>query len=203
MSWRERTYASLVRALGADNLITLRFHALQWVTRIGTEISPAYVNHFERTREQALGLLDAAVSEIGSPNTEEAARLGNGIDADLWEFVRLDVAVGAWGKAVSQACLFLEDRVRRWAGRPTGENGERLMIAVFGETGIFRLGETEGEKQGWNLIAMGISKALRNAAGHRISDRQDHEQYAMGVIGACSLLVTQLKHEHGDDFRDG
>jgi hypothetical protein len=203
VSWRERTYACLVRALGAENLITLRFHALQFTTRIGTEMSPAYINHFERTREQALGLLDAAISETDSSFPGEIVKSGNGIDSGLWRFVEADVAEEQWGSAVSRACLYLEDNLRKWAARPLEEIGVPLMNSVLGKSGTFPLGATDAETEGWLLFAMGIMKALRNAAGHRISERPDHEQYATGVIGACSLLITQLKYEHGTEFTGG
>jgi uncharacterized protein (TIGR02391 family) len=122
------------------------------------------------------------------------------VDPELWAFVAPDIEREAWGKAVSQACIYFEDRIRKLAGGPAEEVGERLMTAVFGENGEYRLGVTDGEKQGWHRIAMGISMALRNAANHRIDDRPDHKRYAFGVISTCSLVLTQLKFEHGNRF---
>ena len=148
----------------------------------------------------ALGLIDAAIYEVEVLLTAEDAINEDSIDADLWNFVSPDVTTEAWGKAVTQACIYLEDRIRTWANRPPEEVGERLMTTVFGETGVFRLGATESEKSGWHRFAMGIAMALRNAAGHRLSDRPDHKRYAMGVVSACSLLITQLKYEHGTHF---
>jgi hypothetical protein len=51
--------------------------------------------------------------------------------------------------------------------------------------------------QGWQLFAQGIAQALRNVDAHRIQDRQDHKRYALGLVGACSLLLTQMRYEHG------
>ena len=45
--------------------------------------------------------------------------------------------------------------------------------------------------------------ALRNADTHRIQERDDHKRYAMGVVGTASLLLTQLRHQHGNSFRSG
>ena len=103
-------------------------------------------------------------------------------------------------QAITQACLFVEDSIRKWASRPPEEVGETLMTSVFGERGPFRLGKTEGERQGWHRLAMGIAMALRNPSGHRISEREDHRTYALGVIGTCSLLLTELKFEHANSF---
>jgi hypothetical protein len=63
-------------------------------------------------------------------------------------------------------------------------------------------GLAEGEKQGWQLFAQGIAQALRNAETQRIQDRPDHKRYALGVVGACSLLLTQMRYEHGNRFHD-
>ena len=79
---------------------------------------------------------------------------------------------------------------------------KKLMTAVYGENGDYRLGLTTGEKQGWHRLAMGISMALRNADAHRIQTRSDHKRYAMGVLGVSSLLLTQTRYEHGNRFKD-
>jgi hypothetical protein len=76
------------------------------------------------------------------------------------------------------------------------------MVRVFGPNGDFRLGHTDPEKEGWQLFAMGIFMACRNVDVHRPQKRPDLEQYAMGVLGANSLLLTQLRHEHGNRFQD-
>ena len=76
--------------------------------------------------------------------------------------------------------------------------GETLMSKAFGEEGVLRLGAVNSERQGWHRLAMGISMALRNVDAHRIQDRTDLKQYACGVLGACSLLVTQLRYEYGE-----
>jgi hypothetical protein len=102
----------------------------------------------------------------------------------------------------SGASIFTEDRIRRWAGRPANEVGEKLMTAVFGDHGDYRLGVTEAEKQGWHRFAMGASMALRNVDAHRLQSRTDHKLYAMGVLGASSLLLTQMRFDHGNHFHD-
>ena len=76
------------------------------------------------------------------------------------------------------------------------------MTAVFGPSGTFRLGDTEEERKGWHLLAMGLVKAVRNAVGYRLQNRPDHRRYALGAIGASSLLLTQLRFEYGDRLVD-
>ena len=55
---------------------------------------------------------------------------------------------------------------------------------------------------GWRFFAQGIAQALRNVDTHRIQERPDLKRYALGVVGACSLLLTQMRFEHGNRFRD-
>ena len=45
---------------------------------------------------------------------------------------------------------------------------------------------------------MGFAQALGNVDRHRIQSREDAQRYAIGVLGLGSLLLTQLRHEHGD-----
>lgn len=64
------------------------------------------------------------------------------------------------------------------------------------------MGQTDGEMQGWQLFAQGIAQALRNVDARSIQDQPDHKRYALGLVGACSLLLTQIRYEHGNHFRD-
>lgn len=124
-----------------------------------------------------------------------------GIDPALWEHVARYATAGDWGAVALHAERFTEDRVRHWAKLPMGVVGETLMTRAFGESGKFHLGVVDSERQGWHRLAMGISMALRNVDAHRIQDeRSDLKLYAIGVVGACSLLITQLRYQYGDQI---
>ena len=162
----------------------------------------AFINTFRATIPEVQGLLDAAIAEIELLTEQGLAADESGIDAELWEHVTPEIRSEAWGKAVREAVIFTEDRIRRWAGRPVSEVGKDLAVAVFGAKGDYRMGMADGEKQGWQFIAQGIAQALRNVDTHRIQERPDHKRYAFGVIGVCSLLLTQMRFEHGNRFHD-
>jgi hypothetical protein len=166
------------------------------------DASSAFRSTFRATIPEVQGILDAAVAEIELLAEEGPVADESGIDGELWEHVAPEIRSEAWGKAAREAVIFTEDRIRRWAGRPVTEVGKDLAIAIFGSNGEYRMGLADGEKQGWQLLAQGIAQALRNADTHRIQDRPDHKRYAMGVIGACSLLLTQMRFEHGNRFHD-
>jgi hypothetical protein len=55
----------------------------------------------------------------------------------------------------------------------------------------------KGEQQGWQQFATGFVQALSNVNRHRIQNRDDAKAYAIGVLGAGSLLLTQLRYQHG------
>jgi hypothetical protein len=202
-SWKPRTRSALTRALGEKHHITQRFINTRWTPSMYTiGDTSAFTMTFQATIPEVQGILDAAIAEIELLAEEGPAADESGIDAELWEHVAPEIRSEAWGKAAREAVIFTEDRIRRWAGRPVTEVGKDLAIAIFGSNGDYRMGLADGEKVGWQLLAQGIAQALRNADTHRIQNRPDHKRYAMGVIGACSLLLTQMRYEHTNRFHD-
>lgn len=197
VSWRSRSKSVLARALGSDHHITENFAKINWTLghpgddRIETEAA-----------QEAQGYLDAAAYEVEALASAGYAFDAAGVDSELWEHVAGHIAAGAWSTVASQTAIFTEDRVRRWAGQSADLVGERLMTAVLGDAGNYQLGVTSGEKQGWHRLGMGISMALRNVDAHRIQTRADLRLYALGVVGVSSLLLTQLRYEHGNRFQD-
>lgn len=193
----------MTRVLGEKHHITERFIKIQWTPSIFTiGDTQAFIDVFRATVPGAQGILDAAIAEIELLAGELPVADESGIDAELWEHIAPEVQAEAWGKVASQAVIFTEDRIRKWAGRPVGEVGKDLAIAIFGTAGQFQMGRTPGETQGWQLFAQGIAQAMRNVDAHRLQERPDHKRYALGLVGACSLLLTQMRHEHGNRFRD-
>lgn len=123
-------------------------------------------------------------------------RLGDLIDAELWEHVEALYEIGRWDTLAREACTFLEDFLRR-IGRPEDQqlSGTDLINAVLHDkNGSHPLTPTghAGEAEGWHLYARGLFMAVRNASGHRINMAAD-ERHAVGVLGAVSLLITQVR----------
>jgi uncharacterized protein (TIGR02391 family) len=118
-------------------------------------------------------------------------------DVELWTHIRQQFTVGSWDAVITEAAKFVEDRIRKWAGRPADEVGGNLMAAAFGATGALRLGRTASETEGWRLLAIGITLAVRNPSAHHLVKRTDHRTYAAGFLGACSLLLAQIRYEYG------
>jgi uncharacterized protein Ymh len=203
-SWFPRVRSVLARALGETHHITERFLGITWTPSSYNmyDPDPAFISAFQNARQRATGVINAAIAEIELLADEVPVADESGVDAELWEHIAPEIQAEAWGKVASQAVIFTEDRIRKWAGRPVGEIGKDLAVNIFGKSGQFQMGQTEGEMQGWQLFAQGIAQALRNVDAHRIQNRPDHKRYALGLLGACSLLLTQMRYEHGNRFRD-
>jgi Protein of unknown function (Hypoth_ymh) len=202
VSWELRVRSALARALGEQHHILKQFGDIYWSAPIGGGSLADDTRWFQRSADRAAGMLDAAIAEVGMLADKVPVADESGIDAELWEHVAPEIRSEDWGKVARGAVIFTEDRIRKWAGRPAEEVSKDLAVAIFGANGNYRMGITDGEKQGWQLFAQGIAQALRNADTHRIQNRPDYKRYALGVMGACSLLLTQMRHEHGNRFVD-
>jgi hypothetical protein len=200
VAWNQRTRSVLSRSLGETHAITQEFITVRWYPS-GFLVSDSHEIAYRGGLRKAQGLISASIQELEDFGGDADAVTDDGnIDPELWEHVRPVVEMKEWGKVARESSIFTEDRIRRWAGRPQSEVGETMMSAVFGDKGSHQLGEGDQEKKGWHFLAMGISKALRNADTHRIQKRD--QRYGMGVLGACSLLLTQMRHEYGGRLRD-
>jgi uncharacterized protein Ymh len=170
-SWQPRVRSVLTRALGESHHITERFVETRWTPWAYTAGDrTAFENAFRATIPIAQGILNAAIAELELLADEVPVADESGIDAELWEHIGPEIQTEAWGKVASQAVIFTEDRIRKWAGRPVGEVGKDLAVAIFGKSGQFQMGQTDSEMQGWQLFAQGMAQALRNVDAHRIQN---------------------------------
>jgi hypothetical protein len=196
--WRHKAIATLQRALGPEHALATSLINTQFVVTWNEDP----LLRFENGRRSAQAILEAAIYELEELAEPTDFVSDSAVDPELWEHVRHSVESEQWDQVASQACIFTEAKVRKWADRPDHEVGKDLMTAVFKpDGGVLPLGRTSGETQGWHLLAMGLAMAVRNADTHRIQERADHKRYAMGVVGTASLLLTQLRYEHGNRFR--
>lgn len=152
---------------------------------------------------EGCGYIDAAIFELRLLTNDDAPVDERSFDPDLWDHVKSIVGDEDWGKVASLVATFVEDRVRVWAGRPRDKNGEDLYgkglyAAVFAEAGEYRLGKHKGEWEGWRMLGMGFAQAIGNVDRHHVQNRAAARRYAIGVLGLGSLLLTQLRYEHGE-----
>jgi hypothetical protein len=115
-------------------------------------------------------------------------------DNELWEHIGGLVATGDWGKIPVSAATFTEHKIRQWSGSGENRVGKGLYGYAFADDGPLRLGAIKPEWEGWRSLA--IAQAVSNVDRHRIQERTDLRQYAIGVLGTASLLLVQVRKEH-------
>jgi hypothetical protein len=206
-SWKGRVQSVLTRALGADHHLTKAFIDVRYGLSIVTSSTPdsAWNSAFLSGLHEATGVLEAAIFELELAGASDDAVDETAFDPDLWAHVQTDVQNEEWQKVASQAAIFVEDCVRQWCDSPKGKNdetlvGKGLFASVFANDGQYRLGKEPGEWEGWRMLGMGFAQALSNVDRHNIQRRTDAKRYAFGVLGVGSLILTQLRHQHGDDW---
>lgn len=206
-SWKSRVRSVLTRSLGKDHHILKSFDEVRYTLLAASSNTPdsAWEKAFQSGLQKACGVLDAAIFELGDAGTSDDAADETAFDPDLWSHVQTHIQNEDWQAVASQTAIFVEDRVRRWCGEPEGRNGRSLVgkalyAAVFADDGQYRLGKEAGEWEGWRGLGTGFAQALGNVDRHNIQKRNDAKRYAFGVLGLGSLILTQLRHQHGEDL---
>lgn len=101
-------------------------------------------------------------------------------------------AEGHYDRAIREACVILEDRVRKAARFGNDKIGTGLMEMAFSpKGGPLQLSDHEQEQLGFMLIYKGIMAAYRNSAGHNIVDSYTQED-ALRFVGTIDLLLDMV-----------
>jgi hypothetical protein len=207
--WKAKVEAVLTRSLGAKHHTTEAFRQIQYGLMVLFGDTPASEWHaaFREGLSRAIGYIKAAEYEIGLLTLDDAPVDDRAFDPELWEHVKGVVADEDWPKVAGLVVIYVEDRVRTWAGKPKDKHGDDLVgkglyAAVFADDSEYRLGKRRGEWEGWRMLAMGFAQAIGNVDRHHVQDRLDARRYALGVLGLGSLLLTQLRYEHDDLLRE-
>lgn len=204
-AWTAKVVAVLDRGLGPTVSTVERFKKLRYSRHIYTgqsaELS-ARADYFRAQVMRAILLLDAAVYEL-ELLVQTAAIEAEYYDAGLWAHVKHSVDEERWTQVASDAAIYVEDKVRRWAGSPANRDGGKrvgkdLFAMALAPGGPIALGSQASETEGWRNLAMGLASAVGNVDRHTIQERPDAMQYAIGVLGLASLLLTQIRYEHPD-----
>jgi hypothetical protein len=151
---------------------------------------------------RAEGILKATIISYTFMNIKvQDSTVANALDRDLLARVEHVFRLEDWTAVASLAATFVEDRFRNWAGLDESSFGVNLMTKVLHpENGIFPLGTSAAEREGWHQLGRGFMSACSNVDRHRIQNRTDLRHYAVGVLGAASLLLTQMRYQHGNRF---
>lgn len=206
-SWKGRVQSVLTRALGKDHHLTQAFVDTDYSLMVFSASTPdsAWDSAFLDGVGKASGIIDAAIFELEQAGSSDDAVDETAFDPDLWAYVSTHIQNEDWQAVASQTAIFVEHHVRQWCGDAKDKNGKTLVgkglySTVFADAAQFRLGKESGEWEGWRMLGMGFAQALSNVDRHNIQKRDDAKRYAFGVLGIGSLILTQLRYQHGEDL---
>ena len=92
-------------------------------------------------------------------------------------------------RVIREACVILEDRVRKAIGAGKNVIGTSLMERAFGKNGPLRLSDEDQEQLGAMLVYRGVMAFFRNAAGHNLIDTYSQEDALRFVVFVDLLLA--------------
>jgi uncharacterized protein (TIGR02391 family) len=92
-------------------------------------------------------------------------------------------------RVIREACVILEDRVRKAIGASKGLTGTSLMERAFGKNGALQLSEHDQEQIGAMQIYRGVMAFFRNAAGHNLIESYTQEDAVRFVVFVDLLLA--------------
>lgn len=129
-------------------------------------------------------------AEHGSPQTLQSLIQ----DAELRERCHDLLAAGRhYDRAVREACVILEDRVRSAGGYGKELIGTALMEMAFSQKGgPLRLSNIDPEQRGAMELYRGLMAFFRNAAGHNLSANYNRED-ALRFVAFVDLLLDMVR----------
>jgi uncharacterized protein (TIGR02391 family) len=152
---------------------------------------------FKSKLEQAIVYLKAAGPQDDDSKVVRAGALYTAIvDSELrGRCSDLLTATSHFDRAINQATLILEDRIRRKSGSgAAGLTGTELVnrtIKSDPSVSTLVLSEDKGEQEGMANLCRGMMLAYRNETHHHLTDRYTRED-ALRVCGFIDLLLRAV-----------
>ena len=204
IEWRSKAASILRAVLGASAVQVREFVLMSRPTSSGyTTGNRRKDQEFQRAdaAQRGKAVLRSVAYNLEVVTAEHGPLDDTTIDPELWSHVEGLIADSDWSKVPAEVVIFLEHKIRVWAGEPTAKDGaamtgKTLFATAFKDDGPLRLGQQSSEYEGWRGLGTGLAQAIGNVARHRIQQRDDLRRYAMGVLGLGSLILTQLRYEH-------
>lgn len=167
-SWKAKVRGLLSASLGADDHLLERFDEVRYSLSFWTDSTSdsAFQAAHERGIRDVCGIIEAAIEQLKLKTKDGDEPVDHrSYDPELWEHVKNLVSDQDWGKVASQTAIFVEDRVREWAGDPKSGKGEslvgrELMGRVFSDDSDWRVGSRAAEREAWRALATGFAGAL-------------------------------------------
>lgn len=215
--WRDRLFTLIAEISGPKDGLAIRLAGFQWKSGVPSFPSPipsrqarifgaqpmwgeADMRALQSAKTGAADIIKSLRWHLDRMAPATAPYSDATVDPELWEHVRGLVETGDWEKVAREAAILVESKLRDWASVPQSVTGSVRVFQAAINANAFNLGKAgqSSEVDGWRQLATGFSLALRNPSGHQVKNRPDAKRYALGVLGAASLLLTQIRFEYGD-----
>jgi len=203
ISWHSRVRAVMSRSLGPGADLVTKVDEVRYTPGFmpyGGAVD--YQTYRNNGMARTSALIEAAIFELDLLTPQEDVLGSSSFDVELWENVESLIATEDWVHLPAAVVIFLEHKVRTWAGLDKSLVGKGLYSKALADNGLLRLGAQPGEWEGWRMFGMALAQAVGNVDRHRLELRQDARAYAIGVLGAGSLLLTQIRAEHRQVIAD-
>ena len=105
-------------------------------------------------------------------------------------------------RVIREACVILEDRVRKATGANKSVVGTSLIERAFGKNGPLRLSDEDQEQTGAMQIYRGVMAFFRNAAGHNVVDSYTQDD-ALRFVVFVDLLLAMIRKSAQGQTGDG
>lgn len=210
--WHHRMNKVISEVVGPNSALAIKFNGLMWGER-STSVARQRLNSFGGTlsstgnassaifitaKRTSAEIISTLIWEVNHSQNNGISLDDGNIDVELWEYVSALFESQEWDKVALNAAVFVEDKLRTWANISSDVKGSTEVFKMAVGQGKLQLGDNQSEQQGWQQLAVGFALALRNPSGHRIKEREDVKKYAFGVLGIASLLLTEIRHVHGN-----
>ena len=202
--WRQKMHYAIGEIQGPSGALAIKFSGLPWThfPKDMKGITRVYVgvDLFQEVKKQSHDIL-TMLQFLLEQFDDTTAEWDSAIDPELWDHVNTLVRSNDWNKVPVVVAAFLENKLRTWANiGPQTKGSTEVFKQAIGARGYFPLGDTDdsSEVQGWSQLSVGFALAIRNSAAHGEVKERYAKQYAFGVIGLASLIITELKDKYGD-----
>jgi hypothetical protein len=127
IDWQRRADLTLRRIVGDERHFIEALSKI-WFSPMVYPASPgAEQSAFDGGKQEAAALLKGVIYEHEVLRESPDFASDAATDPELWQHVEHLVEQEQWGQVASQVAIFVESKLRQWAGRPATEVGEKLM----------------------------------------------------------------------------
>lgn len=201
--WSDKVNYLINKIDGPRGSLAIRFNGIPWHRIVPGGQGGMTVSLSKDPFQMAKSKCDSILSTLEFLLDQQQETLDDWdavIDPELWQHVSGLVMSEDWNKVAREVTVFLEGKLRVWGELQSVKGSVDVFKQAIGRDGIFPLGNElqPSEQDGWGQLGTGFALAIRNSVSHGSERDRFAKQYAMGVLGLASLIVTELKTKYGD-----